>query len=211
MKKNSNIIEKIEAPGWDAIVATFEKIYPTQKDPLHYAPMLSWRLGGEDPLDGISVYDGGDYFHFVTFGFSELYEKESEDYEYSGYGFELTLKLKKSSLINKDDEIGCICGILQSLAKISYEDGSVFQPYEYIYTGQKTGMDSRSKSNITGFVTTLDEAGEISTPNGKVQFVQLIGVTDKELKQIIDEKIDVEELIKKLGNTLTDYKRKSLF
>ncbi len=72
MKKNSNIIEKIEAPGWDAIVATFEKIYPTQKEPLHYAPMLSWRLGGEDPLDGISVYDGGDYFHFVTFGFSEL-------------------------------------------------------------------------------------------------------------------------------------------
>ena len=72
-------------------------------------------------------------------------------------------------------------------------------------------MDSRSKSNITGFITTLDEAGEISTPNGKVQFVQLIGVTDKELKQIIDEKIGVEELIKKLGNTLTDYKRKSLF
>ena len=91
MKKNSNIIEKIEAPGWDAIVATFEKIYPTQKEPLHYAPMLSWRLGGEDPLDGISVYDGGDYFHFVTFGFSELYEKESEDKEWSGYGMEFTL------------------------------------------------------------------------------------------------------------------------
>ena len=52
---------------------------------------------------------------------------------------------------------------------------------------------------------------KISTPNGKVQFVQLIGVTDKEVKQIIDEKISVEELVKKLGNTLTDYKRKSLF
>ena len=67
--------------------------------------------------------------------------------------------------------------------KISYEDGSIFQPYEYIYTGQKTGMDSHSKSNITGFVTTLlMKLEEISTPNGKVQFVQLIGVTDKELK-----------------------------
>ena len=43
---------------------------------------------------------------------------------------------------------------------------------KYIYTGQKTGMDSRSKSNITVFITALDEAGEISTPNGKVQFVQ---------------------------------------
>lgn len=209
--KNSNIIEKIEAPGWDAIVETFTKIYPNQKEPLHYAPMVSWRLGGEDPLDGISVYDGGEYFHFVTFGFSELYEKESEDYDYSGYGFELTLKLKKSSLNNKDEEIECICGILQSLAKISYEDGSIFQPYEYIYTGQKNGMDSRSKSNITGFVTALDRAGEISTPNGKLQFVELIGVTDRELNQVIDEKISVEELLKKLGNTLTDYKRKSLY
>lgn len=207
---NSNRIEQVETPGWDAITNAFEKLYPNQKDPLHYAPMISWRLGGEDPLDGISIYDGGDYYHFVTYGFSELYEKETEDYEYSGYGFELTLKLKKSSIVNKDEELGCIGGILQTLAKISYDDGSIFQPYEYIYTGQKTGIDSKAKSNITGFITVLDEAGEISTPNGKVQFVQLIGMTDKELTAIIEKKYSVEEMAAKLGNTLTDYKRKSL-
>ena len=210
MNNNSKRIEQMEAPGWDAITAAFEKLYPAQKEPLHYEPFITWRLGGEDPLDRISVYDGGDYYHFVTFGFSELYEKETEDYEYSGYGFELTLKLKKSSIVNKDDELSCISGILQTLAKISYDDGSIFQPYEYIYTGQKTGIDSNSKSNITGFITVLDEAGEISTPNGKVQFVQLIGMTDKELTAIIDEKYSVEEMAAKLRNTLTDYKRKSL-
>lgn len=212
MKNNnsSNRIEQVEAPGWDSITAAFEKLYPNQKEPLHYAPLIPWRLGGEDPLDGISVYDGGEYYHFVTYGFSELYEKETEDYEYSGYGFELTLKLKKSSLVNKDEELSCIGGILQTLAKISYDDGSIFQPYEYIYTGQKTGIDSKAKSNITGFITVLDEVGEISTPNGKVQFVQLIGMTDKELTGIIENRYTVEELATKLGNTLTDYKRKSL-
>ena len=96
--------EYIETSGWDAITRAFEKLYPEQTDPLHYAPMISWRLGGEDPLDGISIYDGGDYYHFVTYGLSELYDKESEDFDYSGYGFELTLKLKKASLKNKEEE-----------------------------------------------------------------------------------------------------------
>ncbi|MEH1740643.1 suppressor of fused domain protein [Fusobacterium varium] len=202
--------EYIETSGWDAITRAFEKLYPEQTDPLHYAPIISWRLGGEDPLDGISVYDGGEYYHFVTYGLSELYDKESEDFDYSGYGFELTLKLKKSSLKNKEKELNCICGILQTLGRITFENGDIFQPFEYIYTGQKTGMDSKSISNITGFVTVPDEVGEINTPNGLLQFVQLVGMTDAELKTITDKKNTVEEMIEKLGHTLTDFKRKSL-
>ena len=202
--------EYIETAGWDAITRAFEKLYPEQTDPLHYAPIISWRLGGEDPLDGISVYDGGDYYHFVTYGLSELYDKESEDFDYSGYGFELTLKLKKSSLKNIEEELNCICGILQTLGRITFENGDVFQPFEYIYTGQKNGMDSKSLSNITGFVTVLDEIGEINTPNGLLQFVQLVGMTDAELKNIVDKKITVEEMVEKLGHTLTDFNRKSL-
>lgn len=50
--------------------------------------------------------------------------------------------------------------------KDNFENGDIFQPFEYIYTGQKTGMDSKSISNITGFVTVPDEVGEINTPNG---------------------------------------------
>ncbi len=202
--------EYIETSGWDAITRAFEKLYPEQTDPLHYAPIISWRLGGEDPLDGISVYDGGDYYHFVTYGLSELYDKESEDFDYSGYGFELTLKLKKSSLKNTEEELNCICGILQTLGRITFENGDIFLPFEYIYTGQKTGMDSKSISNITGFVTVPDEVGEINTPNGLLQFVQLVGMTDAELKAIVDKKNTVEEMIEKLGHSMTDFKRKSL-
>ena len=60
---------------------------PGQKQPLHYAALVKWRFGGNDPLDGISIYDGGSYWHFVTYGFSELYEKEEETPEISGYGW----------------------------------------------------------------------------------------------------------------------------
>ncbi len=195
--------------GWDSITEAFEKLYPGQTDPKHYGTLIPHILGGNDPLDGISAYDGGDYYHFVTYGFSEIYEKESEDLEYSGYGFELTLKLKKTPEID-EDEIKSMCGVLQSLARYSFQNGAIFNPNEYIYTRQTNGMDIKGESKITGFITTLDEAGEIDTPHGKVQFVQLIGMTDKELKSIFEKTSTVAEMFEKLPEKLTDFTRDDL-
>lgn len=210
--------KEVTTCGWDAITAAFRKLYPGQEDPLHFGTLISWRLGGNDPLNGVSVYDGGEFWHFVTFGFSELYEKEQENTEYSGYGFELTIKLKKTAgmeLADKDQLAGCpeirgMVGILQSLARYSFEGGEIFRPYEYIYTGQESGMDPDGKSAITGFITVPDDAGEIDTPNGKVEFVQLVGASDKELKAIMDKQIRVKETVEKLGTVVTDYWRSEL-
>jgi hypothetical protein len=68
-KEDSKEGEKSEfyATGWDAIDEEANRIYPGQDNPKHYAALIKWRLGGPDPLDGISVYDGGDYWHFVTY------------------------------------------------------------------------------------------------------------------------------------------------
>ena len=199
--------EEFCTDGWKAIEEAFLKKYPDQTNPLHMASLIKWCLGGNDPLDGISIYDGGDYFHFVTFGLSELYEKECEDLEYSGYGFELTMKLRKEGLEDEDKEIRGICGILQAIARITFTEGDIFEPNEYIYTGQTAGMDAHSKSMLTGFVTKLDEMGEIDTPNGKVQFVQLIGATDAELKSIMEKKFTVVQVQEQIGTELTDYTR----
>lgn len=208
--KHKNKMEREEnMTGWNAIANTFRKLYLNQTEALHFAPLFSYRLGG-GPLDNIDVYESDDYFHFVSYGLSELYEKESDNTEYSGYGFELTLKLKKSSLKNVQDELECVCGIFQLLAGETFSNGSIFQPFEYIYTGQHNGIDSEGLSNITGFVTILDEAGEISSPNGKLQFVQLVGATNDELLQIINKRLTVQELIAQLGHSITDYKRESI-
>ena len=200
--------EEIEAPGWDAIDKLCDKVYPNQKNPKHYGAMIKWRLGGNDPLDGISVYDGGDYWHFITYGLSKLYEKESEDKEWSGYGMEFTLKLKKDHYENEEDEIRCICGILQSIARITFTQGELFNVYEYLYTGQTTGIDSKGTSNITGFITIPDDKFvEIKTPNGKVRFVEFIGVTDNELRAIQNKEYSVIELLEKLNTDVTSYTR----
>jgi hypothetical protein len=204
------IEDDIASPGWDAITARFDELYPGQTDPKHYGTLIRWQLGGNDPIDGISIYDGGDFWHFVTYGFTELYDKESDDNEYSGFGFELTLKLRKLPGID-ESEIKCICGVLQSLARYVFESHKCIAPYEYIYTGQQTGIDAKSASKLTGFLTLPDVAGTLDTPNGKVEFVCVVGMTDRELRSVVDKEHTTKEVLALYGSDLTDYSRTDLF
>lgn len=209
--------EEVESPdmnGWKAIENAFTEVYPNQDNPLHYYTIIPYSLGGNSPLDGISVYDGGDYWHFVTFGLTELYEKETDCPDYSGYGMEFTLRLKKDCYDKNDEEneIKCIIGILQQIAKITFETGELFEENEYIYTGQKTGIDFNQKSLLTGFITISDtKVKSIDTPNGKVDFIEFIGATDNELVSLKNKELTVQELYRMIGSDITDYKRKSVF
>ena len=202
--------KEVEAIGWHAIEEEFLRIYPGQTNPKHYGTIIRWIFGGNDPLDGISVYDGGDYWHFVSFGQTEIYEKESDVKEISGYGYELTFKLKKDNYEDEEAEIRNICGILQMIARLTFTKNEIFQPFEFIYTGQTVGIDARQKSNLTGFITIKDPTVEtIDTPNGKVEFLELIGMTDAELKTLSTVG-SVMEIYEKLGSDITDYHRESI-
>ena len=199
-----------DAEGWDAITARFEELYPGQVNPKHYGTLLSYSLGGQDPIDGISVYDGADFWHFVTYGFSDLYGIHTEDDpEWSGAGFELTVKLKKLPWID-EKEVKNIAGVLQSLARYIFSSEQRFSPYEYIWTKQTNGFDLHGKSKLTGFATLPDEAGIIETPHGKVEFICVVGLTDKELRAIVEHQYTTKELLDKLGSSLTDYERDEL-
>lgn len=198
---------ELTAAGWDAITQECERVYPDQPNPRHYAALIKWMLGGKDPLDGISVYDGGSYWHFVTYGLSELYQKESEDPNVSGYGMEFTLKLEKDG-DNEEQELMCICGILQEIARLTFTQGELFLPYEYLYTGQTQGVDAQARSNITGFITLPDvDLHPIRTPNGRVEFVEFVGVTNGELLAIKNKQLTVQELYQRLGSDVTRYHR----
>lgn len=203
--------EEVVMDGWKAIEEAFQKVYPGQDDPKHYGVLIPWRLGGPVPLDGISIYDGGDYWHFVTFGLSELYEKETDDPEWSGYGMEFTMRLKKGCYEDEETELRCVCQNLQKLARITFENSELFNAWEWIYTGQKDGIDFRQSSALTGFFTVPDtKVRSIDTPNGHVDFVELVGATDAELLKIQSKETTVRELFERLGD-LTDYNRKSLY
>ncbi len=71
-------------------------------------------------------------------------------------------------------------------------------------------MDSKQKSNITGFITIADPTvNSIDTPNGKVDFLELVGMTDAELKTLSNIE-SVRNIYAELGSDVTDYNRKSL-
>ena len=138
-----------------------------------------------------------------------MYQKESDNKDISGYGMEFTFKLKKDNYEDEEAEIKCVCGILQSIARITFTRGEIFSPYEYLYTGQTQGIDTKMQSAITGFITIpVKELKSIITPNGKVDFVAFIGAADSELLAIRNQKITVHELYEKIGSDVTDYNRK---
>lgn len=128
---------------------------------------------------------------------------------------EFTFKLKKDNSWeeqDEEDEIRSVYGILQSIAKITFTQGEVFKAYEYLYSGQTGGIDAGGKSNITGFITIPDRRFQsIDSPNGKVDFVEFIGVTNDELLALRNKKTDVRGLYEKIGLDVTSYSRESTF
>ncbi len=204
--------EEIHYDGWKAIEEAFLKVYPGQDNPKHWGVLIPWQLGGNDPLCGMSAYDGGDCWHCVTFGLSYYWEKRANDKTYRGYGMEFTLRLKKGCYEDEENELRCVFGIFQDIARMTFTKGELFLPWEWLYTGQKQGMDYRQLSKLTGFITLPDtKIPPIDTPDGKIRFVEFVGATDAELVRIKDKKLRVKKLYEKLGSDITDYDRESIF
>ena len=66
--------------GFDAISEKMKQLYPGQ-DGTYYGTIIPYSLGGGDPLDGVEVWEserGVPHWHYITYGFSELYEKEND-------------------------------------------------------------------------------------------------------------------------------------
>jgi Suppressor of fused protein (SUFU) len=200
-----------DAVGWLSIDKEFERLYPNQ-EPKHFGTTIPYALGGEDPLDGLSVYESTkqtEHYHFVSYGFSELYyDEDMAGEEYSKWGFELTFRLKKV-----DEEIHWAMNLIQNLAKYVFSSKKYFDEYHFIPANGpiRLGYDT----DITALAFVADpELGKIQTPNGEVIFLQLVGLTTAEydlLKNDPDEN-KTEQLISELRRTnpllITDLARK---
>jgi suppressor of fused len=168
------------SPGWDAISARLDQLYPGQ-EPKHFGTLISHMLGGPDPLDGISAWrrmDPVPHWHFVTYGFSELYAKESDDPEVSGYGFELTFRLALAPDTAADAEppVWAI-NFLQNLARYVFQSGNVFNDGDWMTANGPIALGKATQICSMGFVTDPELAEPLDTPNGSVAFLQVVGLT----------------------------------
>jgi suppressor of fused-like protein len=165
--------------GWDAITAALERLYGEQ-EPMHYGTAVPWGLGGPDPLDGVSVYRAGSgaqaHWHYVTYGFSELYAKESDDVAVSGYGFELTMRLHGAGAEGPTWPIH----LLQNLARYVFDSGRVLAAGDHMDANGPIAAEE--KTALTALLFAADPAlRPIATLHGALTFVQLVGITADEL------------------------------
>lgn len=172
------------APGWDAIDAALAPIYGNAEPHAHVATVVPYVLGGNDPLHGISVYlrdEPVPHFHFVTYGFTDLFTKETSDPRESGFGFELALRLRRAP---GDDEVPAwVLSFLQNLARYVFGTGNRFA------AGHKMGLNGpiapEHATELTAVLFADDpELGEIVSPFGRARFIQVVGITDDEYRLI---------------------------
>lgn len=195
-------------PGWEAIDKAFESVYQQQK-PRHYATNLKTRanLGGDQYLDGYSIYvSPNSYFHIVTYGMSELYaNEESFGGAWSGWGYEMTFKIAfseqnlDSNGLEKIDSKNCLWALntLSNLAYFTNTQNNHLENLQFI-VGDGKSIDRITDSKITALIITYDtEIKSVNTLHGRLDFLQLVGITQKELEWIMQFQ-DMEENKKKI-------------
>ena len=168
-----------ETPGWDAIDGRLEQFYPGV-EPQHFGTLIKFALGGPDPLDGISVYARDEpvpHWHLVSYGMSELYGKENDNPEESGWGFEFTMRVAREAA-DLEAPMWAL-NLLQNLARYVFSSGNWIAPGDHMDAGGPICGDHPTDLVALAFAAD-PELGVIGTPHGRVQFLQVVGLTAAE-------------------------------
>jgi len=198
------------APGWDAIDEAFKKLYPDQ-EPAHFGTLLHSRaiFGGDEYLDGYSIYQSPHgYKHLLTYGMTDLYTDEKAfGGQWSGWGYEMTIKLVEDTV----EDCKWVISMLSNLARYTYTQKRYFEPLQYI-AGDGTSIHIGVESKITALLTVNDtEVNGIDTVHGRVDFIQLVGITQNELEAIMKDRTLAQVLVDNMKKDnpflVTDMKR----
>lgn len=196
--------------GWDAINAALKRLYGDQ-EPRHFGTILGFRMGGKDPLEGISVYQQSDppHWHYVTYGFTELYEKEWTDREINGFGFELTFRLMRGS---ETEPPAWPLDFLQNLARYVFGTGNAFAVGHHLNCNGPIALDTETEIRAILFAPD-PQLEKIESELGKANFIQIVGITEDEELAVSSWTADgvTKMLAAKLSLLCTDLRRKSIF
>lgn len=169
------------APGWEAIDEAFAVRYPGVT-PAHLASNMAARamFGGPEHLDGVSFFPNpGGYQHLLTYGMSCLYVDEpSFGGEFSGWGYEMTIKVRADS----PEDSHWAAESLGNLSRYTVTSKRWFEPHQFVGGGANP-LRVGSDSALTSYLVVPDtEVPGIATVHGRVDFLQLVGVTQAEFE-----------------------------
>ncbi|MEV0295618.1 suppressor of fused domain protein [Nocardia sp. NPDC050710] len=201
-----------DRPGWDAIEGVLAPLY-REITPVHWGTEQPWSLGGADPLEGVSAYPRTDpvpHWHYISFGMTELYEKEWDNPDDSGWGFEFTFRLARPT--GETEAPIWPVRFMQNLARYVFQSGEWFEPGQTIKAnGPIASERTDSAIHAAGFV--IDpELGTIGSPFGRIAFLQIVGLTMPEYRAALGGKLlgMLGELADRLPLYVTDIDRATL-
>lgn len=183
--------QELPRPGWDAITDAFAAIYPGLQ-PVHigYTPGLAFGSG----LQGCSAYRAADHWHYVTYGLTELWDKDPDtEPAISGWGYEFTMRAPFQA---DDAPPTWPFVLLEQVAKTSNQHGTLYDVGHRIDIRQPvTGQNGTA---LTALAITLDPQlpDPVPSPNGAFAMLQIVGITAEELARMKTSSTDevLEEL-----------------
>lgn len=199
-------------PGRDAIDSVLAQLYGTT-EPEHWTVSHHWTVGSADPLEGISAYARTDpvpHWHYITYGMSELDEKAWGEPSVSGWGFEFTFRLVGD--VDVDPAPVWPAHFMQNLARYVFTSGKRFAAGQTIKANGPIAADhAESPIRAVGFATD-PELGIIETVNGRVEFLQIVGLAETEYQAARGGKLlgVLDALRERLPLLVTDIDRASL-
>lgn len=177
------------SPGWLAIDEALDALYPGVTPP-HLGAELHARaiVGGPEYIDGYSLFPSPHgYQHLVTYGMSTLYvDEEAFGGEFSGWGYEMTMKVAAPG----PDECRWAVDSMSRLGRYTYTAKRWFEPWQFI-SGRGEPLRQGDPTLLTGYLCVPDtELAGIDTVHGRVDFLQLVGITQPELEWVAGESPD---------------------
>ena len=165
------------------------------------APLLRWDEGGPEPLSRVVYLEEDGVWRFVGHGLTELDEKTSDDQELSGWGFEVTMAVRR---VNSSLPTWPL-SVLQDLAR------HVRTAHDVLAEGDEVRLVTPVGS-VAACLFTADPLGSVETPFGRVRFVQAIGITSDELEAVRTWQSTpfLDLLRERLPHLATDPERRSI-
>ena len=165
------------APGWDAIDAAMKAVHG-DVEPVHKGLVPGVAFGS--PLQGVSAYAEPDHWHFVTYGLTELFVKESEVAEISGFGYELTMRIPRAG---EDSPPDWPFELLAKVAAAARAGHDFAVGHRLQVGGPITGAPDCTMEAVA-FVSDPSVPVWTASPHGSFEFYELVGITPAELGEM---------------------------
>ena len=131
-------------------------------------------------------HDSEAHWHYVSCGLSDLHGDArvhppiQSPEQPSGYGFELSFRLRKEAGQNSPPTWPA--SLLNSIAKYVFDSENKLVPGDHINWGKPLDLSNSLLKHL--LVTRDPQIDPLQTRLGRVTFLQLVGITDEELKAV---------------------------